>query len=59
MGQQDLVLPSGEGISDFHYLSHRSVGAAGPIGTTDDPVLGERLPGHDLLQLQRETTQPH
>lgn len=53
------MLPSGEGISDFHYLSCRSVGAAGPIGTTDDPVLGERLSGHDLLQLQRETTQPH
>ena len=53
------MLPSGEGISDFHYLLGRCVGAAGTIGTTDDPTLGERLPGYTFLQLQRKTTQPH
>ena len=53
------MLPSGEGISDFHYLPGRCVGAAGTIGTTDDPTLGERLPGYAFLQLQRKTTQPH
>lgn len=58
MGQEDLELPSGEGISDFHYLPCRSVGVVGTIGTTDDPILGKRLPGHALLELQRETTQP-
>ena len=59
MGQEDLVLPSGEGISDFHYLPCRCGGAAGTIGTADDPTLGERLPSYAFLQLQRKTTQPH